>query len=98
MLVALLGTPRGRRHEHSSKFPSIKIPRLSTSRRKALLLKVLQADNGRAPPPESEQHGNMHTNNQNTLPQLFSEVVNLTGFVEHKGLTVLCGRRTVCRK
>src|SRR4051812_7310586 len=98
MLVALLGTPRGRRDEHSSNFSSIKMPRLWTSRRKASLLKVLQADNRRAPPPASEQRGNLHTNNQNTLPQLFSEVVNLTCFVEDKGLTVLCGRRTVCRK
>src|SRR4051812_33496698 len=98
MLVALLGTPRGRRDEHSNKFPSIKIPRLSSSRRKASLLKVLQADNGSAPPPASEKRGNLHTNNQNTLPQLFNEVVNLTGFSEHKGLIVFCGRRSVCRK
>src|SRR3954469_6205213 len=91
MWVALLGTPRGRRDEHNSKFPSINIPRLSTSRRKASLLKVLQDDNGRTPPPALEQRGNLHTNNQNTLPQLFSEIVNLTGFAEHKGLTELCG-------
>src|SRR4051794_3475017 len=90
-VVALLATLRGRRDEHSSKFPWIKIPRLSISRRKASLLKVLQADNGRAPPPASEQRGNLHTNDQNTLPQLFSEVVNLTGFSEQKGLTVFCG-------
>src|SRR3954462_11889819 len=97
-VVALLGTPRGRRDEHSSKFPLIKIPRLSTSRIKASLLKVLLTDSGRAPPPASEQRGNLHTNNQDTLPQLFSEVVNLTGFSEHKGLTILCGRRIVCSK
>src|SRR3954469_16182240 len=91
MWVALLGTPRGRRDEHSSKFPLIKIPRLSTSRRKASLMKELQADNGGAPPPASEQRGNLHINNQDTLSQLFSEVFNLTGFAKHKGLTVLCG-------
>ena len=33
-----------------------------------------------------QQRGNLHTNNQNTLHQLFSEVVKLTGFAEHKGL------------
>ena len=40
----------------------------------------------------------LHTNNQDTLHQLVSEVVKLTGFAEHKGLNVLCGWRIVCRK
>src|SRR3954470_22819080 len=36
--------------------------------------------------------------NQITLPQLDSEVVNLTGLAENKGLIVSNGKRIVCNK
>src|SRR3954470_4402183 len=36
--------------------------------------------------------------NQITLPQLDSEVVNLTGLAENKGLIVSYGKRIVCNK
>src|SRR3954452_17947496 len=36
--------------------------------------------------------------NQITLPQLDSEVVNLTGLAENKGLIVSNGKRIVCSK
>src|SRR3954469_12055975 len=52
----------------ASNFPLIKNQGLLTSRRKASLLKVLQADSGRAPPPASEQRGNLHTNNKLLCP------------------------------
>src|SRR3954470_11247994 len=36
--------------------------------------------------------------NQITLPQLDSEVVNLTGLAENKGLIISSGKRIVCNK
>ena len=32
-------------------------------------------------------------NTKDTLPQLNSEVINPTGFAEHKGLNVWCGKQ-----
>src|SRR3954469_18138037 len=52
----------------AASFLLIKNQGLSTSRRKASLLKVLQADSGRALLPASEQHGNLHTNNKLRCP------------------------------
>ena len=63
-----------------------------------LFWRCCEPTNGRAHYRRQQQRGNLHTNNQNTLHQLFSEVVKLTGFAEHKGLNVLCGWRIVCRK
>ena len=88
--VACWETPRGRYDdEHSSKsFPQYETKVESTSRRKKSLLKVDATDVGRAHYRCQQQRGTCTQHNQTTLPQRYSEVVNLTGLAENKGLDV----------
>ena len=85
VLRACWETPRGRYDEHNSKFSLSKKPRFNRpvgeeSRfRRCCCLTI-----GRAHYRRQKQRGTCTQHNQNTLPQRFSEVVNLTGFAETK--------------
>jgi hypothetical protein len=98
-----LGTPRGRYDEYSSKvFPSVKKPRYVDQERKdPIRLKVMLASLRqlrtiyRAPRPSFNLLAatrNLHTTQPNTLLLTYDEVVNLTGLLETKGMSVSSGK------
>ena len=84
-------TPRGRFDEYSSKFSLSMKPRLNRPvGGRNHFWRLLLADFGRAHYRCQQQRGTCTQHNQTTLPQRNSEVVNLTGLAENKGLDVWC--------
>jgi hypothetical protein len=98
-----LGTPRGRYDEYSGKvFPLVKKPRFIVQERKEpIQLKVMLASLRqlrtiyKAPHPSFALLAgmrNLHTTQSNTLLPTYDEVVNLTGLLETKGMSVSSGK------
>ena len=84
-----MGTTRGRYDEHGSKFSLSKKLRFNqTSRRRESLLKVLLSDYWQGALPASATTWNLHTTQPKYFAPTYSEVVNLTGLAENKGLDV----------
>jgi hypothetical protein len=102
-MTSPLGTPRGRYDEYSSKvFPSVKKPRFIVQERRDKRLKVMLAsfatasDNLYMAPRPSfallAAMWNLHITQPNTLFPTCDEVVNLTGLLETKGMSVSSGK------
>jgi len=80
-----LGTPRGRYDEHSSKFSLSKKPRFNRTSRKSRSYEGCWCRNVvRRNTRDSGANVEPAQHNQITLPQLNSEVVNLTGLLKTK--------------
>jgi hypothetical protein len=101
-MISPLGTPRGRYDEYSSKvFPSVKkglsFRRGANKRLKVMLTGLITLQQGHC-----LQHlltrlqpiamWNLHTTQPNTLFPTYDEVVNLTGLLETKGMSVSSGK------
>jgi hypothetical protein len=97
-----LGTPRGRCDEYSSKiFPRYETKVCRSGEERAKRLKVMPASLRqlwtiyRAPHPSFALLAatrNLHTTQPNTLFPTYDEVVNLTGLLETKGMSVSSGK------
>jgi hypothetical protein len=103
-MTSPLGTPRGRYDEYSSKvFPSVKKPRYVNLVEERQMTEGdadwLNSTPTRAPfnrylltrlRPVATR--NLHTIQPNTLFPTYDEVVNLTGLLETKGMSVSSGK------
>jgi hypothetical protein len=97
-----LGTPRGRCDEYSSKiFPQYETKVCRSGEEKAKRLKVMPTNLRqlwtiyKAPRPSFALRAatwNLHTTQPNTLFPTYDEVVNLTGLLETKGMSVSSGK------
>ena len=77
----------------AARFSLRKKPRFDqTSRRKKSLLKVKVADVGRVHYRCQQRTWNLHSTQPSYFAPQNSQVVNLTGLAENKGLDVLCGK------
>ena len=70
-----VGTPRARCDEHSSKFPSVET-------------EVIEPEGGRKRLKGVASNVETYTIQPQNFAPTYSEVVNLTGFAENKGLNV----------
>jgi hypothetical protein len=102
-MTSPLETPRGRCDEYSSKLlPSVKKPRFIDQERRDKQLKVMLASFATAldnlymvPRPSFALRAtmwNLYTTQPNTLFPTCDEVVNLTGLLETKGMSVSSGK------
>jgi hypothetical protein len=101
-MTSPLGTPRGRRDEYSSKiFPQLRNQGLSFRRGANKRLKVMWTSLRqlqtiyRAPCPSFALLAatqNLHTIQPNTLFPTYDEVINLTGLLETKGMSISSGK------
>jgi hypothetical protein len=101
-MTSPLETPRGRCDEYSSKiFPQLRNQGLSFRRGANKRLKVMLASLRqlrtiyRVPHPSFSLLAatrNLHTTQPNTLFPTYDEVVNLTGLLETKGMSVSSGK------
>jgi hypothetical protein len=97
-----LGTPRGRCDEYSSKiFPQYETKVYRSGEERAKRLKVMPTSVRqlrtiyRAPHPSIALQAatwNLHTTQPNTLLPTYDEVVNLTGLLETKSMSVSSGK------
>jgi hypothetical protein len=97
-----LGTPRGRSDEYSSKiFPQYETKVCRSGEKKAKRLKVMPTSLRqlriiyKAPRPSFALRAatwNLYTTQPNTLFPTYDEVVNLTGLLKTKGMSVSSGR------
>jgi hypothetical protein len=102
LMTSPLGTPRRRCDEYSSKvFPQLRNQSLINQERRDKRLKVMLASLRqlrtiyRAPRPSFALLAatwNLHTTQPNTLFPTYDEVVNLTGLLETKGMSVSSGK------
>jgi hypothetical protein len=101
-MTSPLGTPRGRCDEYSSKiFPQLRNQGMSIRRGTDKRLKVMLASLRQlriiynAPRPSFALLAamrNLHITQPNTLFPTYDEVVNLTGLLETKGMSVSSGK------
>jgi hypothetical protein len=102
-ITVQLGTPRGRYDEYSSKvFPSIRnqgfIVQEKVKLKKVMLASLLTLQQVRRlrhllSRLQLVVTRNLHTTQPNTLLPTYDEVVNLTGLLETKGMSVSSGKQ-----